>query len=252
VQYSDTWFELFVHTIDPAQTQREIEFLARQLPPPRFKRILDVCCGTGRHAVPLAQRGYEVLGIDCNNTALERARAAAVAVVAAAGNRPAEFRPLDMQCIEQIDRRFDAVILLWQSFGQFDERTNRDVLRQVAQALEPEGRFVIDLYHREFFVSRLATRRHERGGRTIVEHKRMDGERLTVQLDYGDGTQDILQWQLFTPEEMSALMRSLGMKQILACSEFNEQEPPTNDRPRVQYVFEKRDARTAGEATRRG
>lgn len=70
--YSQTWFELFLET--QLYTEYEVTFIARNLPGPDYRRILDVCCGPGRHSRPLAARGYEVVGIDLDETALARAR----------------------------------------------------------------------------------------------------------------------------------------------------------------------------------
>ena len=226
--YSSTWFELFMDSVEPAQTVREVEFLSRQLPLLRFRRLLDVCCGTGRHAARLAKRGYDVTGIDVNECAVARA--------------PRGFKILahDMRRIDQLDGDFDAVLLLWQSFGQFDDATNLDVLRQIAQKLVPGGRFVLDIYHRGFFETRLATRIHDRLGRTITERKHMTGPRLVVELEYGAGDGDRFEWHVFTPEEIAEVARSVGLHAIVRCTEFDESLPPSADRPRMQIVFEKR------------
>ena len=226
--YSDTWFELFMDTIDPAQTAREVEFLERQLPPSTFTRVLDVCCGTCRHAARLAERGYDVLGIDVNDRALAGAPSA-VNVLAH-----------DMRETKQLPGRYDAVLLLWQSFGQFDDATNTDVLGQIAHKLVPGGRFVLDIYHRGFFEPRLATRVHEKLGRTITERKRMSGQRLVVELEYGDGSGDRFEWHVFMPEEIVELARSVGLFALLQCADFDESLPPSAARPRMQLVFEKR------------
>ena len=45
-------------------TRGEVDFIARELGLPAGARILDVGCGTGRHAVELARRGYRVTGVD--------------------------------------------------------------------------------------------------------------------------------------------------------------------------------------------
>ena len=230
--YSDTWFALFMDTITGAQTAREVEFLARQLPLPRYARVLDVCCGTGRHAVALAERGYDVTGIDVNRSALARA-----AETIGGGARLLEH---DMRHIDRLDGPFDAVLLLWQSFGQFDDATNRDVLRQVAHELTGGGRFVLDIYHRAFFETRLGTRAHEKLGRTITESKQLADNRLVVELDYGDGNGDRFEWRVFTPDEIADLARQVGLHEIVRCADFDECISPSTDRPRMQLVFEKR------------
>jgi len=233
LHYSQAWFTTFLDTIDPAQTRREAEFVARQLPLPRFSRLLDICCGAGRHAIELARLGYAVTGFDANASAIARA-----AELAGPG---ANFLIHDLRLTRDLPGDFDAAILLWQSFGQFDEATNLDVLRQIASKLQPRGRFILDIYDRRFFETRQGTLVHERAGRRIIEHKRMHGNRLVVELDYGDGTVgDRFDWQLFTPDELIALARSASFDCALACTDFEESRVPIGERPRVQYVFDRR------------
>jgi SAM-dependent methyltransferase len=53
----------------------ELPFLERQLAAVGARRVLDAACGTGRHAIALAQRGYEVTGADLSAGMVDRARA---------------------------------------------------------------------------------------------------------------------------------------------------------------------------------
>jgi 2-polyprenyl-3-methyl-5-hydroxy-6-metoxy-1,4-benzoquinol methylase len=45
-------------------TRAEVDFIEREISRDRKKKMLDVGCGTGRHAIELAKRGYKVTGID--------------------------------------------------------------------------------------------------------------------------------------------------------------------------------------------
>lgn len=55
--YSSQWFQLFMPLQSEETTRKEVAFLARQLPLPRYRRILDLCCGFGSHAIGLAALG---------------------------------------------------------------------------------------------------------------------------------------------------------------------------------------------------
>ena len=55
-------------------TLGEVDFIEQELGADRSRRILDVGCGTGRHAIELARRGYRVTGIDLSESQLARAR----------------------------------------------------------------------------------------------------------------------------------------------------------------------------------
>lgn len=231
--YSPTWFETFLLGYSPAQTEAEIGFLARHLPLPAYRGVLDLCCGTGRHALPLSQLGYEVTAVDLNPYALAEA----------ARNDPTGkvlFIQGDMRDISSIDGTFDAALILWQSFGYFDAETNANVLRQIHHKLRPGGRFILDIYHRAFFEAHQGERTFSADGKEVTESKRMVGDHLHVTLDYGPTSPpDSFEWQLYTPEEICALAGGIGFRTLVACTGFDESIPPSPKAPRMQIVLEK-------------
>jgi SAM-dependent methyltransferase len=230
--YSPTWYELFLQPIAPEQTEREATFVAHWLPLPAYSAVLDLCCGPGRHARALAERGYRVTGLDANAVALAAARRVP-------GN-PVTYIQHDMRRLAELPGTFDAIICLWQSFGYFDAATNADILRQINQKLRPGGRLVLDIYHRGFFERNQGTRHFKREGRAISETKRMDSDRLTVTLDYGpDREPDRFEWQLFSPDAITDLARQYGFELLLACAGFDQAKPPSTEAPRMQLVFER-------------
>lgn len=117
----------------------EVKFLWKVLGLKKGSRVLDIPCGTGRHALRLARRGASVLGVDLTEAYLRRARRAAK------GLPNARFVRGDMRRIP-LKNEFDAAINLWTSFGYF-ERPSDDVatLRGIARALKPGGLFLIDM-----------------------------------------------------------------------------------------------------------
>jgi len=102
-------------------------------------RVLDVCCGTGRHAIPLAKRGAAVTGIDFNAEYLAQARQSAKGLKTLSLSRE-DMRRMPFR------GEFDAAYNVWTSFGYF-ERFSDDLraLRSIARALKPGGLFLIDI-----------------------------------------------------------------------------------------------------------
>lgn len=233
-EYSATWFALFLQPIQRSQTESEIAFIVHHLPRPHYTSVVDLCCGTGRHARLLAARGYRMLGMDRDTAALAEAGRVS-------GNE-VTYIAQDMRRFAELPGSFDAVLNLWQSFGYFDEATNRDVLRQINQKLAPKGRLILDIYHRSFFERHQGTRSFVKEGVLITESKYMTGNRLTVNLVYGDGEPtDTFDWRLYTPDELSELAEAVGFRCVVVCTGFDEEKPPSPANPRMQFVLEKKD-----------
>lgn len=228
--YSAAWYDRFLRPIPPAQTEAEVAFLTRAAPLPGYRRVLDVCCGLGRHSRALAARGYRVVGVDRAPDLIAEARRLAGGVTYYAG---------DMRDLAAIPGVFDAALILWQSFGQFAPAVNDAVLAGVAGKLRSGGRFVLDINHRAFFAAHPGERRLERDGQVVVERTRMEGARLHVALDYGSGPADHFEWELFTPEEIGARAARAGFRLWRACSGFDLDQPAAPAVPRMQLVFER-------------
>jgi SAM-dependent methyltransferase len=234
--YSRLWFETFLRTQAPEWTTREVDFVARQAPLSSHRSLLDVCCGEGRHAVPLAGRGYDVTGLDRDAAALAIARDHADARGASIRLIEGDMRDL-ATCVAG---SFDSCVCLWQSFGYFDAATNEDILRQMSALLRPGGRLILDVYHPGYFATHQGESTQERNGRTITSLTRLDGNHLSVAIDYGhDAVPDRMEWELYTPEAIQILAARHDLRAILACTLCDETQLPTPDMIRMQLVFER-------------
>ena len=237
--YSALWFELFMPLQTEELTRKDVAFLARQLPLPHYQRILDLCCGYGRHALPLAQQGYEMTGLDRDEAAVATARR-----LAAASGQAITYLASDMRDVGGLPGSFDGVINMWQSLSYFDESTNARVLRDICDKLTISGRFVVDLYNRDYFERHQGIRRQVVNGMTVETNGYMQGNRwhseLTYRDEHGDAGSDHMEWQLFTPDEFVALATACGFTALLACTWSDEAIPPSTDVARMQIVLEKR------------
>jgi SAM-dependent methyltransferase len=154
------WWRTFFETPDSLQlaffpdqwvTDRQVEGLHRLLRPWRPQHILDLCCGHGRHLIPLRQRGYPIVGLDASSLMLDRARTACVAAEVPAGLVRGEAQRLPFE-----DAAFDVVLCLFNSFGYLaTDDENEQVLRETARCLQPGGRFLLDSRNRAYQLSQL-------------------------------------------------------------------------------------------------
>jgi SAM-dependent methyltransferase len=105
--------------------------------------LLDLACGHGRIANRLAERGARVVGLDATPMFLDIARSDA-----ARRTVDVEYVAGDMRAIPWSDR-FDVVVSWFTAFGYFDDEQNRAVLAAVHRSLRSDGRFLIELNHKD-------------------------------------------------------------------------------------------------------
>ena len=227
--YSRQWFEFFHAGIDEARTIRETEFICRCAPLPNFRKILDVCCGMGRHARALSNRGYSVTGMDRDADAIAKARE-----LAGGPN----YIVADIRDYQPAPETFDAAIVMGQSFGHFDAGTNRDILRRLAHGIRKRGRVILDLWNPEFFKAHQGERELMVSKGVVRENKRVTDDRLVVWLDYPEAAHEQFEWQLFTPEQMEQLATSVGLGLLVSGTDFDLATLPSPANPRIQFLME--------------
>jgi len=119
-------------------TIAEVDFIEVEIQSDRSKTILDIGCGTGRHAIELAKRGYSVVGIDLSESQLQKAREKAQREGVQVNFLQADARHFNFET------SFDLVIMLCE--GAFPlmetDEMNFRILTNAANALTIKGKFI--------------------------------------------------------------------------------------------------------------
>ncbi|WP_334076217.1 MULTISPECIES: class I SAM-dependent methyltransferase [Paenibacillus] len=150
---------------DVQGAKREVHKMIAWLGLPEGAKVLDLCCGMGRHSLALAESGYEVTGIDLSEVLLREARR----------NDPegrVTWLQADMRKLP-LPGGFDAVVNLFSSFGYFEQDEEHvKVLREICRMLKPRGRFIIDFLNPSYTAAHLvpASQRVDDGQR--IDEKR--------------------------------------------------------------------------------
>ncbi len=135
-------------------TLAEVDFLLKELQVPPAARILDVGCGTGRHSIELARRGYRMTGLDLSPAMLDRARAKAEA----AGVRVNWVQANATRF--RFDEPFDAAICLCEgSFGLLgaaDDAIEHPlaILSNISRSLKPNAKVLLTVLN-GFWMTRM-------------------------------------------------------------------------------------------------
>jgi 2-polyprenyl-3-methyl-5-hydroxy-6-metoxy-1,4-benzoquinol methylase len=119
-------------------TVAEVDFIEAEIQSDRSKTILDIGCGTGRHAIELAKRGYSVVGIDLSESQLQKAREKAQREGVQVNFLQADARHFNFEI------PFDLVIMLCEgafSLMETDEM-NFSILTNAARVLKANGKFI--------------------------------------------------------------------------------------------------------------
>lgn len=141
-------------------------------------RVLDLCCGFGRHTLLLAEQGLDVTGLDLSSELLASARELP------GFERHLEGRLLrgDARELPFRDGAFDTLVNLFSSFGYFGEFGDARVLREIGRVLAPGGLAVLDLMNPAAVRANLRDESVREGADFLLRERRAlaDGGRRVV------------------------------------------------------------------------
>jgi len=193
-------------------TVGECDFIEKELQSNKSLKILDVGCGTGRHAIELSKRGYSVTGIDLSESQLKRAKEKAKAT-----NLCIDFQCQDARNIMLCEGGF--------SLMETDEM-NFEILKNITKALKPCAKLIFTtlnglfpLYHSvdDFHASAMED------GNASCNNNNFDlmafREHNIVEFEDDDGNKKTLECneRYYVPSEITWLLKSLGYKTIGSC-----------------------------------
>ncbi|MCW4003463.1 MAG: class I SAM-dependent methyltransferase [Candidatus Bathyarchaeota archaeon] len=129
---------------DKNKPEQQIQFLKATLKTSGY--VLDLACGTGRHAIPLTKDGYCVVGLDISRTLLSIAKKRYSQIQLVRG---------DMRFLPFTHEAFTAAISMDTSFGYLPtEQDGSQSLSELRQALNPRGVLIVDVFNREQLISK--------------------------------------------------------------------------------------------------
>ncbi|WP_207622078.1 methyltransferase domain-containing protein [Alienimonas californiensis] len=205
---------------DDAATAREVDLIAEAAGLESQHRILDLCCGQGRHLMELGRRGFKNLtGVDRSRYLVRLARRRA----AAAGLK-VTLREGDARRFRVPPEGFDRVLLLGNSFGYFEQADDdRVVLDRVLKALAPGGTLALELTDGRWLAANYEPRSWEwiDGDHLVCRERTLSADRqrlvcreVVVHAERGVIADQFYAERLYTPEAITALLRDSGFSRV--------------------------------------
>lgn len=243
--FQEGYLDLYGHR-DLAEAARAVRWLAGALKLEPGLRLLDLCCGPGRHLFFIGQLVREAIGLDLSRVLLHGAREHWHAGQSILGSRAADRTQPDEQGrvwdlgLAPADRReqparliqgtmgslpfatasFDRVVNLFTSFGYYEEEArNTQVLHEVSRVLRPGGQLAIDHINREALLAGLRPQSERRlpNGRQVREERHWDAQtqRVIKQVTTREPAGGERHWResvrVYAPEELEQLLVAAGL-----------------------------------------
>jgi SAM-dependent methyltransferase len=214
--FVDLFDEDYLRTLPfltPQATQAEAEFVIDAMGLTPGAQVLDVGCGYGRHAMELAARGFHVVGLDMSTPLLVR------------GGEEAHRRGLTINFVRgdmrelDFEAQFDGAYCLFSTFGYFDDETNKKTIANIARALKPGGRVLIEILNRDYVISDLPTRVWWEGdGCVVLEEVELNYFSSRIQVNrsvvFDDGRQleQDISVRAYSLHEVGKLLHAAGFR----------------------------------------
>lgn len=203
----------------PARRQAALDWIAREMPPEAYPRVLDIGCGPGLYAQALARRGYRVTGIDFSARSIAYAKEADPSVRYLHGDYlETDFAPEGPG--------YDLAIMISCDLGVLAPKARALLLRKACDTLRPGGRLLLDVLTTTRPAPKDGERRWEAGDGgywspgpylLLEDHYRYPGHNICRQSILWDrrGVRAFHIWDhRYAPQEMTDALREAGFSHV--------------------------------------
>ncbi|WP_025026615.1 class I SAM-dependent methyltransferase [Caldalkalibacillus mannanilyticus] len=233
--FQEDYLKIYAHRTDEAAEQ-EMKQIVQLLDMPKGSRVLDLCCGNGRHSRQLAKLDYQVTGIDLSHVLLDEARKA---------NFADKITYLQSDVRElSFEEEFDYVLNLFTSFGYFEQvEENQKVFQAIYRALKGGGVFLIDFLNPGYIRKNLVPESYRESGELKIREKRRIEKNQVIKDIHIEQEGAERQYQekvnLFEYEEMVQMLQASGLTTERVYGAFDLQPYDEADSPRMILIGKK-------------
>jgi SAM-dependent methyltransferase len=214
------------------------------------REVLELACGTGRHALELEKFGYEITATDRSPDMLAIARRRA-----AMSHSKIVFALADMRNLETPAKDYDVVVCLFDSIGYLKtDQALHDALIAICNRLRPAGLFIFEFWHAPAMLNQYSPMRVRKlktpdGEVTRTSETTLDSQNRLASVNYtieerkNDGTRSTLSEshtnRFFSVDEMKKLVSAAGFQCVKFFAGFDKTEPIADETWHIVPVVRK-------------
>ena len=218
-----------------ANTKNDIDMLLDTIPLDKNSRIIDLCCGQGRHVLELASRGFSrVFGLDRSRYLIRLAKKRSSSL-----GLKTSFHEGDVRKFRMRQKGFDLATLMGNSFGYFDSQDDDlTVLENVRSLLRPGGFLVIDITDGEWMRRNFTPRSWEwidqehlvnRERSLSGDMSRLISRELVIHSEKGVLADQFYAERLYGRDEIKDLLERAGFEEIALKGDITSESTRNQD-----------------------
>ncbi|MFH0774866.1 MAG: methyltransferase domain-containing protein [bacterium] len=220
--FNSTYLKTDADVVDDTKlTRQEIDLFTKVAKLSLQHRILDLCCGQGRHSLELARRGFNSIeGFDRSHYLIQKAKEQAKKE-----GLTTRFKEGDARKLPYPSDTFDTVMILGNSFGYFETiQDDLRVLREVGRVLKPWGNLLIDISDGDYLRGNFQPRSWEwidkkhfvcRERSLSLDKQRLTSREVVTDVEKGVIVDQFYAERLYTKESIQELLKTGGFSDIL-------------------------------------
>ncbi len=234
--FGSPYYHILYQNRDEQEARSFIEKLLNHLQPDIDCRMLDIACGDGRHAVQLAEHGYDVTGIDLSHLSIEKAKAHE--------DERLHFYVHDMRMPFYINY-FNYAFNFFTSFGYFEhDRDHLLAAKSFASSLKKDGILVIDYLNTQQVINNLIPEDTvRRGSYTFHITRRIERKHILKEIDFLDADHKRRHYMesvaAFTLEDFIEMFKIAGLELVETFGDYLLNKYDEQTSPRLVMIFKK-------------
>lgn len=234
---SENYLKVYSHR-DESEAERLVELIVQTLSIKPDSKILDMACGSGRHAVIFAKRGFDVTAVDLSQRLLSDAKA-----TARENDVKINFVLSDILDFETT-QRFNLALNLFTSIGYFDnDEDNFRVILKANELLIDGGYFVIDYFNKNYLLKNLIpTSVFSENGLRITQNRIIEGNRVrkNISIESNGLVEEYYESvRLYNHDEMLTHIKKAGFNIFNEFGDYNGNNFNKESSPRLIIVAKK-------------